>query len=426
MGNIDFSMSSLLIVSVLAMLVPLFVSKITWIRIPIVVGEILVGVIVGKSGFNLIHPSQWLEFLQFFGLSYLMFVSGLELDFKTLRPENWKNGNGFRQTLISAPVFATISCALTFGLSLLFSLWLHEHQFIKSPFLFALIITTTSLTVVVPVLKEYNLLQTSFGQSMMAAAVFADFFTMLLISVASSLFEGGPAASVLLVFILIFLLIALYHIFLRFPSITAVRNLAHGTAQLGIRASMAIMIIFMALSQTLGVQVILGTFLAGILVGMVNEQEKTDVFHKLDAIGFGFLIPIFFIMVGVNFNLHSLLVDPKALLLLPMLLLATYVFKALPILILRLRYPWRSTLAGAALLTTQMSVTVAAAAVGLKIGAISSGIDTAIILVAMLTAVISPVLFGKLLPSRSNPKKPRSLMRRVHPPQHPVSPSQGP
>lgn len=425
MGNVDFSMSSLLIVSVLAVLVPLFVSRVTWIRIPIVVGEILVGVLVGKSGFNLIHTSQWLEFLQFFGLSYLMFVSGLELDFKTLRPEKFGKHRGFRHTLTNAPMFAVISCALTFGLSLLFSIWLHEHHLIKSPFLFALIITTTSLTVVVPVLKEYDLMQTAFGQHMMAAAVFADFFTMLFISVAASLFKGGQSTSVFLVFILIFLLIALYHVFQRFPALTAVRNLAHGTAQLGIRASMALMIIFMALSQTLGVQVILGTFLAGVLVGLINEQEKTDVFHKLDAIGFGFLIPIFFIMVGVNFNLHSLLVDPKALLLLPLLFLATYVFKALPILILRLCYPWRQTLAGATLLTTQMSVTVAAAAVGLKIGAISSGVDTAIVFVAMSTAVISPVIFGKLLPARVDQKKSRSLMRRTRPPRRPVSPSQG-
>ena len=102
--------------------------------------------------------------------------------------------------------------------------------------------------------------------------------------------------------------------------------------------------------------------------------------------------------MGVDFDIRSLLTDPKALLLLPLLLIATYVFKGLPIVFLRLRYSWRQTLSGAALLTTQMSVTVATAAVGLKIGAISLGVDTAIILVAMLTSVISPVVFGKLLP----------------------------
>ena len=83
MGKTSFALGSLLIVAVLAVLVPLIVSRIKTVRIPIVVGEILVGVVVGKSGFNIIHNSQWLQFLQFFGLAYLMFVSGLELDFKS-------------------------------------------------------------------------------------------------------------------------------------------------------------------------------------------------------------------------------------------------------------------------------------------------------------------------------------------------------
>ncbi len=405
MEKSSFALSSLLIVAVLALLVPLIVSRIKIVRIPIVVGEILLGVFVGKSGFNIIDNSQWLDFLQFFGLAYLMFVSGLELNFNTLRFSKPKGVSGISAFLTNAPVFGFVSCALTFGLSILMSIWLNQHHFIRSPFLVALIITTTSLTVVVPVLKEYELLKSDFGQLLMAAAVFADFVTMLLISVAAALFQGGLSPNVFLVFVLIFVLLLLYRIFRRFSNYKTLNNLAHGTAQLGIRASMALMIVFIVLSQTMGVQVILGTFLAGILVGLVNEHGKSDIFNKLDAIGFGFLIPIFFIMVGVDFNIKSLLTDPKALLLFPLLLVATYVFKGLPIILLHLRYPWRQTLSGAALLTTQMSVTIAASAVGLKIGAISPGVDTAIILVAMLTSIISPVVFGKLLPIQVNTKE---------------------
>ncbi|WP_415782762.1 cation:proton antiporter [Alicyclobacillus pomorum] len=115
-----------------------------------------------------------------------------------------------------------------------------------------------------------------------------------------------------------------------------------------------------------------------------------------------FLIPIFFIMIGVSFDIKELFQDPKALLLFPILLLAVYIFKALPGLLLRFKFPWRKTTAGAVLLTTQMSVTVAAAEVALKIGAISPGVNTAIILVAMLTSIISPVLFGKILPNEGD------------------------
>lgn len=397
MDGTNFSMTSLLIVSLLALLVPLLVSRLRGIRVPIVVGEILIGIIVGKSGFNIIQPSQWLSFLQFFGLSYLMFVSGLEIDFGALRLRRARGQSSVTAWLQSAPVFAMFACSVTFGLSYVLSTQLYHQHMIKSPLLFALIITTTSLTVVVPVLKEYKLLSSEFGQLILATAVFADFVTMSLISVAVSLFKGGFSPRVFLVFILLFILVLLYRVARRFARFNLLSGLADGTAQVGIRASIALMIVFMVLSQTLGVQVILGTFLAGVLVGLVNDRERSDVHNKLDAIGFGFLIPIFFIMVGVNFNIRSLFGDSKALLLLPILFVATYAFKALPVLLLRLRYPWRETLSGASLLTTQMSVTVAAASVGLQIGAIRPGVDTAIILVAMLTSVISPVMFGRLV-----------------------------
>ncbi|OFW81455.1 MAG: hypothetical protein A2201_07910 [Alicyclobacillus sp. RIFOXYA1_FULL_53_8] len=401
----SFSLYSLLIVAVLAVVVPLLVSRLQVVRIPIVVGEILVGVVFGKSGLNIIQQSDWLQFLQFFGLAYLMFISGLEIDLKSLRPKKDEDGDShrFRRWWTNPPVFAVLTSTVTFVLAYLLSAWLYQLGWIKSPLMLALIITTTSLTVVVPVLKEYDVLSHSFGQLLLSAAVFADFATMLLISVAASLYKGGFSPSVLLVLVLISVLIFFYVVFRRFAGSLHLRNLAHGTAQLGIRASLALMIVFIVLSQTLGVQVILGTFLAGIFVGLVNDRERSDIYHKLDAIGFGFLIPIFFIMIGVDFDIRSLIHDPRALSLLPILLIATYLFKGLPALVLRLRYPWKDTLAGSILLTTQMSVTVAAAAVGLKIGAISPGVDTAIVLVAMLTSIISPILFGKWLPKHLVP-----------------------
>ncbi|CAM3972396.1 RCK C-terminal domain-containing protein [Alicyclobacillus pomorum] len=402
MDNTEFSLVSLLIVTALGLLVPLIVTRIRAVRIPIVVGEIIAGVVVGKSGFNIIQNSEWLQFLQFFGLAFLMFVSGLEIDFATLKPTKVGKGNRYARFLTMPPVFATFATGLTFVLSYSLSQVLFNLHFIKSPLLFSLILTTTSLTVVVPVLKEYGVLNTEFGQLVMATAVMADFVTMILISVATSLYQGGLSPKVLLFLVLITVLVVLYVLLRRIRHRKIARRLQHGTAQVGVRAAFAIMLVFLVLSQYLGVQVILGTFLAGILVGLLSDRERTDIYHKLDAIGFGFLIPIFFIMIGVSFDIKVLFQDPKALLLFPILLLAVYIFKALPGLLLRFKFPWRKTTAGAVLLTTQMSVTVAAAEVALKIGAISPGVNTAIILVAMLTSIISPVLFGKILPNEGD------------------------
>ncbi len=396
-------LSSLVILMILALAVPIVVSRLPYIRLPIVAGEIIVGMAVGRSGLNLIQPDPAIEFLTFFGLAYLMFISGLEIDFNVLlRPLKVAEGQSFISTLISHPVaFGHLALGATLVGGLLFSTFLQQAGLVGSALLMAVIISTTSLTVVLPVLKESGLLKTDYGQTLLTGAVVADFVTLILLSVAASLFVGGLSSDILMLLVLLALVAVSYRMG---KTVTGLKlefleTLLGGTAQLGVRAALALMLIFIFIAETVGAEAILGTFLAGVLVSLLASRQRSELHEKMDAIGFGFLVPIFFIMVGVNFDVGILLTNPQGLALVPLILVATYLLKGLPVLALRLIYGWRETLAASLLLSTQMSVTIAAAAVGLRIGAISETVQSAIVLVAIVTSIVSPVAFNKLAPS---------------------------
>jgi len=230
--------------------------------------------------------------------------------------------------------------------------------------------------------------------------VVADFVTLILLSVAASLFVGGLSSDILMLLVLLALVAVSYRMG---KTVTGLRlefleTLLGGTAQLGVRAALALMLIFIFMAETVGAEAILGTFLAGVLVSLLASGQRSELHEKMDAIGFDFLVPIFFIMVGVNFDVGILLTNPQGLALVPLILVATYLLKGLPVLALRFIYGWRETLAASLLLSTQMSVTIAAAAVGLRIGAISETVQSAVVLVAIVTSIVSPVAFNKLAP----------------------------
>jgi Trk K+ transport system NAD-binding subunit len=148
----------------------------------------------------------------------------------------------------------------------------------------------------------------------------------------------------------------------------------------------------------LGTEVILGAFLAGAIISLLKRPEDSELVHQLDAIGYGFFIPIFFIMVGVDFNLASLLESPSALLLVPLLLISAAVVKLVPSLVFKVGFSWKQTLAAGTLLSSRLSLIIAASAIGLRLGVISETFNAAIILVAITTVMFAPPIFVRLIP----------------------------
>jgi monovalent cation:H+ antiporter-2, CPA2 family len=190
--------------------------------------------------------------------------------------------------------------------------------------------------------------------------------------------------------------VILYFIGKHFKNRSFLETMSKGTIQIDTRAVFALIIILVGLSESIGVENILGAFLAGSLVSLLAPNK--NLVHKLDSFGYGFLIPIFFVMVGVKLDVWSLFSDKKVLILMPLLFIALLISKLVPVLILRKWYDMKTVLASGFLLTSTLSLVIAAATVGENIGVIDSQMSGALILVAIITCIITPIIFRKLFP----------------------------
>ncbi len=397
---------SLLLITSLAALVPLLSARLQRFRVPIVVGEILVGILIGKSGFHLVAAdSEIIQFLAWFGFIFLMFLSGLELDFQALIPTSDDEKRFWQRPL----VIATTSFVITLSLGMAIGVAMQRMGITDAPVLMGLILSTTSLGVVMPILKEKRLVTSPYGQTILVSALLADFITLFLLSIDVALIVKGITFDVLLILVLLVVVaifLRLGRFLLSVPKLgQLLRELAETTAQIRVRGSFALMVALAALASVLGVEVILGAFLAGAIVSILSDRNNPVLREKLDAMGFGFFIPIFFIMVGVNLDLKSLLASPQNLLLLPELLLAAFIIKFGAGLVFKLAFGWRETIAAGALLSARLSLIIAASAIALDLHLISEAVNTAIILVAIISVTISPILFDALLPIKKKTQR---------------------
>ena len=402
MESHGFSFIPLLIVVLLAFLVPVLLTRFRRIGIPVVVGEIIAGIIVGQSGFQLVGANQVLEILSILGFSLLMFLSGLEIDFSSILSGSSSQRTGWFQRLLeNALVLGVMLFLITFGGALLTGLLVHRLDLVSEPWIMALVLSTTSLGVVVPVLKERGLTGTRYGQSILAAALVADFASILAISVYVLLRSKGLTVEILLILVLFAVFVAVHRLTALFqkhlPTERILERLASPTSQIKLRGAIALALIFIALAESLGIENILGAFLAGVILSMASSNSSSTLRLKLDGIGYGFFIPIFFIMVGVRFDLPSLLKSREAILLVPFMLVAAYLIKVIPTLLMRRLFSWRQTFAAGFLLSSRLSLIIAAAAIGLELGIISAALNASIILVAVITCTASPILFNLLM-----------------------------
>lgn len=395
----------LLIVVFLAFVVPVVLSRFKKLRLPIVVGEILVGILIGRSGFGWVSPDEpILEFISEFGFVFLMFLSGMEIDFSSMGMPSFRKKGGRAQLLTPLPL-GLANFGLTLILAFMIGVGLVQLGLAQNPWMMALILSTTSLGVVVPVIKERGLIGSQFGQAILLAAVIADFATMFLITVGVAFLSQGLTFNLLLIgllFVAFFVVLRFGRLFNRLPGARrAFEELSHATAQIKIRAAFALMLIFVVLSEALGVEIILGAFLAGACIAILLTPEDAHVTHELETIGYGFLIPIFFIKVGVDFNFSALFSSASAMVLVALLVFAAILVKILPSFIYRLSFSWREALSTGVLLSARLSLIIAAATVGVRMGIISEATNAAILLVAILTVTLAPVLFSFLTPPTS-------------------------
>ena len=400
------SFHQLLLVSAIAFLTPILAARLPGRVLPTVVIEILAGAVFGKSGFDVIQPTQILEFLAAFGFAYLMFLSGLEIDVSTLLSSGASSGGRLR-TLVTSPLGAALAVFLgTLAISSASVGLLCILGIAPDFWLTTLMLSTTSVGLVLPTLKGRGLLSGVYGQTLMACAIVADFITLMLIGVFAAAKRDGLSLELAFVLVLPAAFLIAWRVGASLNRYRVVartlQELSEATSQLQVRGALALMLTFVVLAETTGSELILGAFVAGAIVSLFSPSEGASIRLKLDAIGYGLFIPIFFVNVGVDLDIGAVGHSANDILLLPAFLAIVYAAKLLPTQLLRLRYSGRETLSAGFLLSAPLSLIIAAALIGQELGIITPGVYAVVVLVAIVTATLSPAVFSLLTPARSN------------------------
>ncbi|HDH5891752.1 TPA: monovalent cation:proton antiporter family protein [Staphylococcus aureus] len=388
---------SLVIVVLAAFLTPIIVNRLNINFLPVVVAEILMGIVIGNSFLNIVERDSILNILSTLGFIFLMFLSGLEIDFKAFKKDKRaRQGQNDDESSIPGHLNLALTVfAFIMIISILLAYVFKWLGLVDDVLLMVIIISTISLGVVVPTLKEMNIMRTTIGQFILLVAVLADLVTMILLTVYGAI-NGQGGSTIWLIGILVVFTAISYILGVQFKRMSFLQKLMDGTTQVGIRAVFALIILLVALAEGVGAENILGAFLAGVVVSLLNPDE--EMVEKLDSFGYGFFIPIFFIMVGVDLNIPSLIKEPKLLIIIPILIVAFIISKLIPVMFIRRWFDMKTTIASAFLLTSTLSLVIAAAKISERLNAISAETSGILILSAVITCVFVPIIFKKLFP----------------------------
>jgi len=389
--------TNLLIVVAVGFLAPLALGFFPRVRLPSIVLELVLGIAIGPSVLGWVEPDLAVSILALVGLAFLLFLSGLEIDFERLR------GRILRLT--------SIGFAVSFGIAIVLGLGLKAGGFVKSPLFVAIVLVASSVGVLVPVLKDSGDISSSFGQLVIAAASIAEFGSIVLLSL---FFSGKGSTStagtlILLVgFGLVVLLVglAIAGVEHSLSLDRVLRRLQDTTAEIRVRAAFVLLIGFTALADTVGFETILGAFAAGALLSLIDRDKAMthpELRVKLEAVGFGVFIPVFFVASGVRFDLDALFASASTVARVPLFLLAIYLARGLPALLyVGLLGRSRSVIAGV-LQATSLTFIVAATQIGLELGVVSQASAAGLVAAGLLSVAISPTV-GLVLLQRRQPR----------------------
>ncbi|MBA2915000.1 MAG: monovalent cation:proton antiporter family protein [Lactobacillus crispatus] len=380
---------SLFLVVLLALVIPIFMARFKISTVPTAIAEIIVGIIVGSSGFNIVVSTHDLTFLSNLGVTLLMFLSGMEINFDLLqRKNNPKAKSQAGKTVDPLPTALTAFAGIVI-MAFILAYVLKLISLFSNIVLAAIIFMTVALGVVIATLKEKDILGRPIGQTILLTAVLGEVIPLLLLTIYASV-NGGNAEQLWLIILLfvaaIFLLRRFKQPYLWFSKVTK------ATTQLDIRLAFFLIFALVTVAERVGAENILGAFLAGMVMKLLEPSEATK--DKLTSIGYGFFIPIFFIMTGVGLNLKSLFAHPSSLMLLPVLVIFLFLAKA-PVVLIYMRYfEKKNAFAGGFLTATTITIVLPTLQVARKLHAITSTQSDVFILAAVIVCIVSPIVFN--------------------------------
>jgi Kef-type K+ transport system membrane component KefB len=383
---------SLLVVVTIAFVAPFVLGLFPSVRLPSPVVEIVLGIVVGPSVLAIAHVDTTVSVMATIGLAFLLFLAGIEIEFQKLR------GQVLRLTLLGF--------AISFAIAVVAGFVLKGVGVVQTPLLVAIILCATSLGVIIPVLKDAGEITSKFGQLVVAAGSIADFGAIILLSAFFS-GEGGTGSTLILIGSLFGIAAAVYLFVTRAERSKAVMSdlirLQDTTAQIRVRAAVVLLIGFAALARKFGLEAILGAFAAGAVLTLVDQDRQTThpLFRtKLEAMGFGFFVPVFFVATGLKFDLNALLDHPSNLVKVPIFLAALLLARGLPAFVYRRAVGRDRAVIAGVLQATSLPFIVAATTIGVDMGLMGSAESSALIAAGLLSVLLFP-LTGLTLLKRS-------------------------
>jgi Kef-type K+ transport system membrane component KefB len=286
---------------------------------------------------------------------------------------------------------------------------------VKSPLLIGIALSATSVGIVVPVLKDAGQVDTPFGQLVVAGASIAEIAPIVLLS----LFFSGEASG----FGVKLLLLGLFGMFVLVVGLAVVRaersmrisaaflRLQDTTAEIRIRGAFLLLALFVVLAELLGLEAILGAFLAGAIIKLVDRDQTMthpEFRQKLEAVGYGVFVPVFFVATGVRFQLNALFANTTSLARVPIILAALLVARGLPALVYRSLATRTQAVAAGLLQATSLSFLIVAGQIGVQLGLIRPAASAALIAAGLLSVLLYPLTALTLL--RGARQKPEDLL----------------
>lgn len=371
---------SLVVIATAAVLAPVLAELLRRFRIPSVLFELMLGIIIGPAVLGWAEVDGFVSGLSALGLSFLFFVAGYEIDFGRLRGHPLNRGiAGW-----------AISLALGLGVGLVLML----SGFVISSLLVGLALTTTAIGTLLPMLQDRGLLDTRFGGFLTAAGAAGEFGPI--IAVTLLLGSSNPAMEGLLMALFVVLAVGVAFMASREqpPRVVEVlqRHLSTST-QLPVRVIMLLIIAMVAVATTLGLDMLLGAFAAGLIAKLALHEDQAEALQpKLESIGFGFLIPVFFIVSGMKFDVTALWSSAGTAVRVPIFLALFLVVRGLPAMVVyRGLLSSRERGALTLLQSTALPLLVVITEIGLATGRMRPENATALVGAGMLSVLIFPL-----------------------------------
>jgi Kef-type K+ transport system membrane component KefB len=361
------------------------------VRIPVVVWEILFGMILGPAVLGLASISQgelWSWFAPA-GLAALLFMAGMDIDFGRLR---------------GRPIeLALGGWLLSLGLGLFLSAILWVLGIVQAPTIVALALSTTALGTIIPSLQDSGSLDTRLGTHVLAAGSIGEFGPILATSLLlTRKFDAWLQVTVLVGFAGLALACAIIAVRLRTPAILGL--LARGmrsSSQLPVCVSLLLLSSFGVIAEKIGFEVVVGSFSAGMVIGLATsgKSEDEELFReKMEAICFAVFVPFFFVMSGMKLDLHALFHGVRSFILVPGFLAMFVVVRGSPVLLYRSELQKEERLPFALYSATELPMVVAITEIGLRLNIIEAEIATALIGAGLLSVLLFPAIADATLP----------------------------